>query len=434
MLTPHSNDIPDPSSLPPITQEQLNAILEKHKIFNSGKIGGARAVLQYKNLSGLNFHRCDLSGADLTASTLIGADLSYSNLKGSCFFACDLRNADLSQSDLTRADLRGAYLVGADLTGANLTNADMREGKIMTKSQKGFLVDRKRSGGDGALTVLTGAKLSGANLTKVRANGVDFTDTDLSGAQLHDATFKGATFINANLSDSDFTGADISQCDMSDSVLSGTIMRNTENYGLKTEGSISEHDMGKKLEDDNHSLEDLLQKHSLWISTAGKSGQQLDLSGYDLRGIKHLREIPLTAVRASRSSLINLDLSKASIQSANFDHSDFRDCILNYADLRGSSFKNVRFTRSIIRKANFSPLEFKNRQQIKRTDLTGADLKFCDLRYSDLRDCILINADLTNTDFTGADLRRADLSGAKTSGAIFNEAQMQDIIIDSHSS
>ena len=119
-----------------ISKEELNIILEKHKIYitTSGK-EGERADLKEAYLSGV-----DLSGADLRGAYLEGADLEGVNLKGTNLRGADLRGAnlreadlswadldgaDLSRADLYRADLEGAYLDGADLRGAYLEGADL---------------------------------------------------------------------------------------------------------------------------------------------------------------------------------------------------------------------------------------------------------------------------------------------------------------------
>ena len=80
-----------------MTQEELNAVLEKHRLWLNDK-GGERA-----NLSGANLSWADLSRADLSR-----ADLSRANLG----------RANLSGANLSEADLSGANLSGADLSGA----------------------------------------------------------------------------------------------------------------------------------------------------------------------------------------------------------------------------------------------------------------------------------------------------------------------------
>ena len=68
-----------------MTQEELNEMLEKHKLWLADEEGGKRATPRYANLRD-----------------------------------ADLRDADLRYADLRDADLRGADLSGANLSGANL--------------------------------------------------------------------------------------------------------------------------------------------------------------------------------------------------------------------------------------------------------------------------------------------------------------------------
>ena len=73
-----------------MTQEELNVLLDKHKMWLSGKEGGEKADLR-------------------------GADLREANLRG----------ASLNEADLRRADLRGVRLSEANLSEANLSRANL---------------------------------------------------------------------------------------------------------------------------------------------------------------------------------------------------------------------------------------------------------------------------------------------------------------------
>jgi len=173
---------PDPSTLAPMSQRELNHVMKKHSMYLKGEIGGGRAVLQYCNLSGLDLSNQDLSQADFTASHFRDANLSGGNFKSASFFACDLRNANMRNANLCRVDFRGAYVSGADLTGADLTDADMREGKVMRRGTDGTMEDQARSGGGkGSKTIFTGAKLKDTNMEGVQANQADFSDADMTG-------------------------------------------------------------------------------------------------------------------------------------------------------------------------------------------------------------------------------------------------------------
>ncbi len=433
MIDTENKYIPPPNNLPEITQSELNEVLESHSLFLRGQIGGKRAMLQYKDLSALNFHNHDLSHADFTGSMFVGADLSLGIYKCACFFACDLRNADLSHADLSRTDLRGAYLAGANLSGADLSDADMRCGKIMQEVKKKGLVNRKRSGGEGAKTILTGAKLNHANMSKIRANNADFTDADLSSANISRANFNGATLKGANLNRTDFTCSNLTNVDMRYAILSGTILKDIDSFGMDKSNSITNEDIGNKLEDRKRTLEELLELHTLWVKSAGKEGERLDLSNYDLRNVEGLRHHPLTALLAKDAFFINQDLSNSSMQSSILDGSDFRDCYMENIDLRGSSLKYAKLTRANLCGARLSPLQFKNKDgssRLSRVNLSGADLRFANMQQIDLRDAVLMGADLTYANLGDADLRRADLTGALIKGTDLTGAILDGAIIN----
>jgi len=76
---------------------------------------------------------------------------------------CDLSGAKLSGLDLTYADLSGSNLSGADLTN----------------------------------TIMQSANLSGANLSGANCTGANFNEAVLKGANVANANFKNACFDQA---------------------------------------------------------------------------------------------------------------------------------------------------------------------------------------------------------------------------------------------
>ncbi len=430
----HYYNIPDPSNLPLMHQDYLDEIIKKHERYLKGQKGGARAVIQYHNLSGLSFNAADLSQADFTGSSLVNCELSHGTFLSASFFACDMRNARLIEANLARADFRGAYLAGADLSRSNLNDADLREGKIMKRGEHGVLTERKRSGGEGGRTILKGAKLTETSMQKVQGKSVDFSDADLTGVILRDASLSGADFSGANLVDCDMTRSTLTDATMRGAIIAGMTIKYAEKQGLDMQGAITERDMGHKLANLGKTLPELLDEHTLWVSTAGKKGRQLDLSGYDLRDVIDLRSYPLTAIRAIEGNFINQNLEYAQLQSGTFDHADFRDCNFHEADLRGSSFKYAQFARCNLRGAILCPLQFEGQNgqenRLQRVDLSGANLRYADLSECDLRDCILMGADLTGAVIRGSDLRRADFTGAILEQTLLDKVRTEDAIID----
>ena len=93
-----------------ITQEELEALLRKHKLWLENKEGGERADLRGANLQEANLQEADLQGADLRGANLQEANLQEANLQGADLQGADLRRANLQGADLWRADLQGADL------------------------------------------------------------------------------------------------------------------------------------------------------------------------------------------------------------------------------------------------------------------------------------------------------------------------------------
>ena len=91
-----------------------------------------------------SLRRANLSGADLSWTTLGSADLSSANLSG----------ADLSSANLGRAILRGA-----DLTGANLSSTDLHEADLRRSNLTGAKYNDNTSWPDGFDPVAAGAIL-----------------------------------------------------------------------------------------------------------------------------------------------------------------------------------------------------------------------------------------------------------------------------------
>ena len=73
-----------------MTQDELNAILDKHTKWLRGEDGGAHADLRYADLRDANLRDANLYGADLRRANLRDADLRYTDLRDA-----DLRDADL---------------------------------------------------------------------------------------------------------------------------------------------------------------------------------------------------------------------------------------------------------------------------------------------------------------------------------------------------
>jgi hypothetical protein len=95
------------------------------------------AYLSNVGMADANFDGTILSGANLSQSVLVGAQMEgtrmaclnpqvCTDLSSALMARADLKGADLTGADLSRADLTRADLDGADMSGARLAGADLR--------------------------------------------------------------------------------------------------------------------------------------------------------------------------------------------------------------------------------------------------------------------------------------------------------------------
>jgi uncharacterized protein YjbI with pentapeptide repeats len=157
-------------------------------------------VIGSSMVSGIDLRATQLTGADLRGAFLIRANLSHTQMRRVRFGNAQLQEADLSYANLTHADLRSAELQGAklsyavlpdDLSGAHLHGANLRAAKL--KGRELMNADL-READLGAETNLEGANLSGADL-----RGAQFDSSCLKNVNLRGAKLAGANLASASL-------------------------------------------------------------------------------------------------------------------------------------------------------------------------------------------------------------------------------------------
>ena len=133
-----------------MTPQELVEIIKLHERFVNGRQDGARANLQYQDLSGLRLPGLNLShsvasGANFSDCQMMGTDFSHADL-----FAADFRNADLTEVNFDRADLRGARFRGATIIDSTFREADLRPGSILSLREGSDSTDLSDTALDGA--------------------------------------------------------------------------------------------------------------------------------------------------------------------------------------------------------------------------------------------------------------------------------------------
>lgn len=398
-----------------LTQLELDQICARHDRLWQARPGGARAVLAYLDLSGLDFRGRNLTDADFTGCLLADADLTGARLDHSNFFGADMQGAILVDASLRRADLRGVCLRGANLCGADLFEADLREGTIAAADKRHglrFLEHEAR------ITEARGAILAGANLQRSKLSGVvairaDFSDAVMKDVKLVRANLKQATMTGADLSGADLSGADLEGADLRDTVLVGakTLQWNVSSANLA--GALTDRPVGADVS--SLPYEAMLKAHALWCETSGHEGTPSSFEKADLRALKSIRGFNLTALIARGAVLYGLDMEGVQLQGAQLQGADLRNCNLRRADLRGAQLNQAKLSGADLRDAQLGPLLI-GQDRVLPANFTGASAKFVDFSGADLRRCLFTGADLERSTFTGALTRQMDVQDARLVG------------------
>ncbi|MGK2872739.1 MAG: pentapeptide repeat-containing protein [Alphaproteobacteria bacterium] len=382
-----------------LSQAQVDVLIRKHEKLNSGVLGGARADFSFHDLSGLNLVNSNLSDTDFTGARLFKCDLSGSRLERASLFAADLRNADLGGAVLRRADMRGICARGANFSRADLSQTDLREGAIAERQKIGVFNYLSHAGNapravqatDSAVIVSENSPRTGFVLPQA-----DFSDANMTRCNLTRANMKNARLDHAILQGADLSGADFTGASLDGAILCGAIMNLTTVSKAALALALTDAPAGKRVQELEHPLDEILHSHALWVASGGKTGRHADLSGVDLRNTDVLEASELTALKAENTVFYGLSLRGTALQGALLMGADLRGVDLREADLRGANLTGARLNHANLRGSNLGPLQVSGGRQIC-TRLTGACIRY---------------ANLSNAQITGAIFGGADMTGA----------------------
>lgn len=175
------------------------------------------------------------------------------------------------------------------------------------------LRDQRRAARD---LVLKGAKLSGIDLARLRADGLDLRDSDLREAKLAEVRWKGCILRDTCLEAVDFREAILRLCDLDDARANNALLmrahlENSTARGARFDGA----DLTSAVLTDT----DFSRASLRGAILHGVSASGVNLRGADLRG-----------ARLRGAVLVDADLRGADLTEADLEGADLRG-----ADLRG---------------------------------------------------------------------------------------------------
>src|ERR1700719_1594197 len=83
-----------------MTDKQVAAAAVRHEMLYSGRMGGARAIFAFCDLSGLDLSGRNLADADFTGAVMEECNMAATRLDSASFFGTDLRRSNLSRASL----------------------------------------------------------------------------------------------------------------------------------------------------------------------------------------------------------------------------------------------------------------------------------------------------------------------------------------------
>lgn len=401
-----------------LAQADIAEMLRLHQRFRACQHGGARAVIEFVDVSELDFSGMDLEDAVFTGCRLAGANFENARLDNAIFFCADLRRANLRGASLRRADLRGAALQGANMSGADMFECDFREGSVAEKVGRGELafLSHDASSADLEETVFVSANLDRARMNGVTAIRADFTNAVMRDCKLVRAKLTHARLSGANLQNADLAGADLVGANLDGAVLTGACMEMVVTQDTSMEGVLTDAVSGRALNEFDRPVHDMLADHVRFVASNAVEGAIADFTEADMRPLGSLADLDLTGLQAKNANMYGLDMNRVRLQGANLEGADLRFSQLGGADLRGINLRGAKLGGADLRDCKLGPLLLgKDRRLPSR--MAGATLDYADLRGADLRYADLSAADLTNARTSGARLDGVELAMACLSGS-----------------
>ena len=212
-----------------ILQDMLSNFTRFHETtVDSTTIFDRRTLAIWLIVTGIGNNRT-FDDVDLTFADLSGGNLSNSSLAGLDLSGVDFRNANLSGANLTNTILRLIDLRGTMIDDAtNITNKwrviwdvvnNPRAGRSHIGADftlafwDGTMFERGNiSSANFNLGFMSNVNFEGATAVSARFTGVDciggnFKNADLRNASFANATLENVTFLGANITGANFTGA-----------------------------------------------------------------------------------------------------------------------------------------------------------------------------------------------------------------------------------
>jgi antirestriction protein ArdC/uncharacterized protein YjbI with pentapeptide repeats len=332
-------------------------------------------------------------------------------------------------------------LTSRDIEQRNLRLAEMMNAMIDPRTdfrnRRAEYINLSRARADGV--DFSSSSFFGANMSNMSANGATFgagqpKQTDLRYAILSAGQFAGSRFDGANMSgvyaaSTNFRNAKLRNVDFSNAVLWDTDLRGAD---LRGSNITLDQVMNSKFDERTRFPDGITPpipsqsivrspqpiKHKIPMSVI--AGDDADLVRPFLREGKLIISSPIepSSLELRRRNLDNSSISNVSLNNSLFDGSSMHGSTLDNVELSGSSLFGTNLS-----KTNLTSVKF-----------DGANLVNSNFRGSTIgRNVSFKKASLVDADFRGAKfLGKVDLRGADLTGAILHGVDLRNAIVDNY--
>ena len=185
------------------------------------------------------------------------------------------------------------------------------------------------------------------------------------------------------------------------------------------------------MKSDADELKRILNEHSIWVLSLGKSGSLADFKNWDLDEASlemanlpfaklhftSLKNAKLSGVNFRQAELLNVSLKSAYLDGADFEGANLAESDLSFSKCTGANFCDANLEGANFEGANLEEANF------TRAILRGASFKGANLSHSEM-----VDANIEGANFHGAQIETAHFGGAdldkanfeKTSFKVFN--------------
>jgi uncharacterized protein YjbI with pentapeptide repeats len=340
-----------------MTRDELVALLIQGAETNQGEVKQAWAQIDLAhtdlsgaNLNGLEFYKCNFTGACFDGTSL----------RSAVFEHCDLKDATFNDADLHGVELKHCQMENVRFVGTDLSGAEIHAGKLLC-------------------CLFKDADMSGAHLHNLSATATEFISVNLDQATLDNFQAEYGCFWNCHGRETKIVGSSISR------------------------SSLRHFDL-------DHAAVSVSRFTNCTIERAHFENSKLHAVTFDSSGIalSEFHECSMTETQWSCAQLIRTSLRGSTVRGTRWTPLT-TSCDVRFLNPRGPAHRHdmiVAGPHMDLRGRHFDGITF-------NFDLTGADLRDCTFENCDFQGGTFHDTDFTGAKIFGGSVVDVDLSRAK---------------------